>query len=365
VARIDAKRNPIVVDRGAGETNGATTISYEKTSDEVLWIRPPGKGWDAPNLFVLTGTAKADEAGVFAITLSPGDIFDIAIFRFGQTPIDEQIVQTRAEAFLKLFCVSRVSERTLITDENQQTGGTFHVHQIATNVNTSVARIGASRSQIMLDANGMPLMAELDGGPRIPPGFGSNHLVELVPLLAGNHYFFAAMVVDLNGNWEVMLREFNTLARILTVSFDVLHIFNDGDESLHGEAEFWFRVHFQGGPGQITVIEDFHRPEADIDDWSETDRPYTLSASFKHNGLSQRVHDGEEQVSVASWASEDDSPFGADGAGSAIGESLGVPAGKGVEVVSGRPFHLDCPPSTDGSSFHYGVDGTWSMTYVP
>lgn len=365
MAKIVAKRNPIVVDRGAGETSGSTTISYEKTTDGALWIRLPGKGWDAPNLFNLVGTAKADESGTFAITLRPGEILDLAIFRFNLKPIDEQIVQTRAEAFLKVFCVMRVSERTLITDENEQTGGTFHKHQIATSENTSIARIGASRSQIMLDANGMPLLAELDGGPRIPPGFDSNHIVELVPLLAGNHYFFAAMVVDINGNWDPMLREFNTLARVLKVSFDTLHIYNDGDSGAHGEAEFWFRVQFQGGPGQVTLIEEFHRPEADIDDWSETDRPYTLSSGFKHNGLSQRVHDGEEEVMVTSWASEDDSPFGADGAGSLLGQSLGVPAGMGMEVVSGRPFHLDCPPSTDGSAFHYGVDGTWSVTYVP
>lgn len=365
VASIVAKRNPIVVDRKAGETSGATTISYNKNIDEVLWIRPPGKGWDAPNLFSLVGTAKADESGSFAISMRPGEIFDLVIFKFDRKPLIDRIVQTKVEAFLKVHCVLRDSEKTLIFEESQQAGGTFHIHQISTTVNTSIARIGASRSPIMLDANGMPLLAELDGGPRIPPVFDNIHTVELVPLLAGNHYFFAAMVVDLDGNWETIRREFNTLARVLTVSFDVLHIFNDGDANSHGEAEFWFRVQFQSDLVHEKTIDEFHRSEADIDDWSETDRPYTLSSSFKHSGLSQRVHDGEEEVVVASWAREDDSPFGSDAASNLLGQPLGVPAGKGMEVVSGRPFHLDCPPSSDGSSFHYGVDGTWSVNYVP
>ncbi|MGB3327897.1 MAG: hypothetical protein WBA46_03025 [Thermomicrobiales bacterium] len=362
---LTSKHNPIVVDRSSGMTSGSTRVSYTKTLDERLWIRSmPGGTWETPNLFSLIGTATAETKGDFPITLRPGSWFDAVILGQDQEPIDDQF-DPLPPARLTVPCVWLVPEQSLIVESGGETGGTWHEHGISTVTTTSIARIGASRSPIVLDGNGMPIMAELDGWPQSPLTTSGFHAVQLAPLLAGCHYWFAVMVTDEFGNWDVLQDEFNTLARELTVGFDTLHIFNDGDSGTHGEGEFWFRVEFHPDPWDIQEIESFHQPEMDIDDWSETDRPYSLNASFKHNGLSQRVHDGEMEVYVASWAKEDDSPFGYDAAGFPRGEPLGLPAGKGKEAVSNRPFRIDCPPSNDGSAFHYAVDGRWSVKYVP
>jgi hypothetical protein len=71
----------------------------------------------------------------------------------------------------------------------------------------------------------------------------------------------------------------------------------------HGEGEFWFRV-YTGARNMPNVIEDFHMPTMDIDDWSETDRPYT--AGFTHAGTPQSVPETETRVAVSSWAIEHD-----------------------------------------------------------
>ncbi|HET7399640.1 MAG TPA: hypothetical protein VFJ94_14075 [Intrasporangium sp.] len=363
MAKLEAQTNPLIVDREAGDPDASTTITYDKLDDEVLWLRPPGGGWTSPNPFVLTGQPTADRTGTFVVTLTPGQIHDVAIFQRDRVPIDDQVVQTRAEAFLKVFCLWKEPEnRTLVTDENSETGGTWHGHHIHTNVATSLAVVGASRTPPLLDANGIPHLVGADGGPAFPAGFGIDHVVELRPLLPGNHYFFTALVTDTFGNWEVMARQFTTLRRQLTVEFPTLHVFNDGDSSSHGEAHFTFRV-MHGSPQSPKVIQDFDRPTADIDDWGETDRPYSLG--FAHVGAPTTVHVEEQEVWVASWGTEEDGFLESDEGAGNFGVRLPLPAGKNLESVSNAPLFLDCPPTTTGDDFHYGVDVRWSVGYVP
>lgn len=364
MAQITVKSNPIVVDREAGDNDGTTMIAYGKESYEVLWLRPPGKGWDQPNLFVLTGEATADTKGTFSITLQPGEIFDIGIYRENQQPIDEQVIQTRALAFLKVFCIwKKPEQRKLITDQNRQSGGTWHWHQVHTNIPTSIVLIGATRKPPLIDGDGVPHLIALDGAPSTVFTFGNDHQVELQPLLPGNHYFFTVMVADLFGNWEVVVEEFDTLRRQFNVQFPTIHIYNDGDPGGDGEGEFWFRVMFAKNPSQPSVIKDFRRPTDDIDDWGETDRPY--SVGFAHVGVPLKVNDGEEEVWVASWAIEHDGAFEADEGAGNWGKMLPLPVGQGVENVPSAGFLMDCPSTTTDDDFHYGVDVTWSVSYVP
>jgi hypothetical protein len=366
MATLKADANPIVVDNDAGQINGVTTVGYQKDSDNVLWIQSPGKGWDAPNLLLLTqgGSPDFKTDGHFDVTLTPGDIFDIAIFERDQRPIDDQIVQTRALAFLKIFCLWKSPRvTTLLTDENSSSGGTWHTHQLHTNTSTSIVQIGASRVGPVLDGNGIPQLASPDGGLVTPFDFSNNHIVTVQPLLAGNHYFFVAVLADLHGNWQAITREFDTLRRQFTVQFPTIHIFNDGDSWGHGEGEFWFRVMSGTTPTQPSVIQDFHLPTMDIDDWSETDRPY--SVGFAHVGLPETVHDGEQNVWVDSWSVEHDGIFESDEGAQARAALLVMPAGPIVEMVPNAGFLLDCPTSTDGDDYHYGVDIVWSVDYVP
>jgi hypothetical protein len=179
--------------------------------------------------------------------------------------------------------------------------------------------------------------------------------------LPGTKYYFAAVVVDDFGNWEVLQTVFTTHRRRITVKFKTLHVYNDGDPCDVGEGEFWFRV-YHGFENQPRVIEDFHLPENDIDDWGETDRPYQLG--FTHNGTLQRVAKKDVRVSVASWAVEHDGFLESDeGAGGDV--QLPMAAGKGKEQQIDQSLFIDCHTTTVDDDFRYGVDVVWSVEYAP
>lgn len=154
-----------------------------------------------------------------------------------------------------------------------------------------------------------------------------------------------------------------TLKRKITVKFSTLHIYNDGDSATVGDdAQFWFRVS-AGDARPLNTLEEFHLPEMDIDDWSETDRPYPLGFAYVEFDP-QTIPPDRTAVWVSSWATEDDSPLGDDAAGSLPGLSLDLPSGPG-EAVSNGIVLLDCGPTTDGSAFHHGVDVNYSVAYLP
>jgi hypothetical protein len=149
---------------------------------------------------------------------------------------------------------------------------------------------------------------------------------------------------------------YKTLRRKFTVQFKVLHVFNDGDWATEGQAWFRFQVAFaEPWFVGVTPLEEFFRPEADIDDWGETDRPYSLG--FAHIGELKEVNDDERVVWVGVRGHEEDDPFWGDLAEGA--EPLPFPVGAG-ENVPNATFQLDCSGISD---FHFGVDIAWSVAY--
>jgi hypothetical protein len=359
MTQIKATANPIVVDKAVA-TNGSTTIEYEKDESEELWELMPGSNWNGPiNLFARVQTAEANTKGKFGVNLKPGQTYEVGIFAVGHGPLRDPI----RKSYLKVFCVwKKPEDRQLITDENRAFGGTWYWHQIHTKIPTEIFSIGVSRIKPTIDSNGIPHLQSPDGAPTAPLAVTDDHQVEINPLLAGNHYFFVVVVTDAFGNWEVKQEEFTTFRRKLTVEFPTIHIFNDGDPE-HGEGEFWFQV-YSGRQNQPNVIQDFHLPEQDIDDWSGTNRPYAVG--FAHVGSLQVVKPGEETVSVSSWAIEHDG-FGLfESDEKAHGNTvLPLPAGRFVETVTNSIFMMDCPVVTTDEDFHYGVDVRWSVEYMP
>jgi hypothetical protein len=356
--KLAAANNPIIVVKASGATSGSTTVSYEKERDEALFEKVPGGTWAEVNVHVRTGLGDvADRAGSYVVTLKPGQIYEAWVSDRANGPLSADPLP---QAVLKLFCLWDM-RTDLITDKNSSTGGTWHAHQIATSRPTSLVAIGASRKPPVTSGIGPPVIVTPDGGPAAPTGVSMNHLVQLLPLLPGNHYFFTAVVADAGGEWDVLNEEFDTLRRKLTVEFPTIHIFNDGDPFDHGEGEFWFRV-YAGTRQQPNVIQDFHLPTQDIDDWGETDRPY--SVGFAHLGAPETVKPGREGVLVGSWGVEHDGALESDeGAGGDA--TLPLPAGRFVETVLNSTFRMDCPVTTTDDDFHYGVDVKWSVEYVP
>ncbi len=367
---VTAASNPIVVDKSIANS-GTTTITYEKDDREEMWERVAGGAWiQVTNtiLFTRVATAVAAEKGAFSLgasplppPLKPGMTYEVGVFTEMHGPLTTDPIR---KAYVKVFSVWKKPEvRKLITDQNRDTGGTWHSHQIHTSVPTDLAIIGASRKPPTIDSDGIPHLVSPDGQPTapLPLPTGIDHKVEINPLLPGHPYFFTAVVTDAFGNWEVVQETFTTKRRQLTVQFPTIHIYNDGDPHSVGEGEFWFRV-YTGARNMPHVIQDFHLGTQDIDDWNETDRPYAVG--FAHIGTPQVIDEADARVGVSSWATEHDGILESD-EGAQGDSDLFLPVGQGQEAVSNKTFLMDCPVSTVDDDFHYGVDVTWSVAYLP
>lgn len=348
----------IVVDNGAGEKSGQSQIFYQKEEKDELWLKDAGGPFENPNVHVLTGKGDiADKEGDFLIELKPGGVYEAAIYEEGHGPLKTNSIRL---AHLLVYCIWKKPEaRTLITDHNWSVGGTWYQHQIATNVATDIVLIGVSTNSPQNDSNNIPHLKDPEGNLLEPTFITQYHSVEFINLRPGNRYFFSVMVVDAFGNWETFLESFDTMRRKLTIEFTTLHIYNDGDPMGHGEGEFWFTVS-EGSE----VSQEFHLPTIDIDDWSETDRPYSLG--FAHIGSLKNIAKGQESVQVMSRGVEYDGSLEADEvAGLLTGVSLPLPSGSLNETVTNNPFFLDCPVLTTDDDFHYGVDIRYSVEYLP
>ncbi|WP_210493256.1 hypothetical protein [Microvirga antarctica] len=363
---LAAKPDILFVDIGAGATDATTTISYEKNLDDELWERFSSGStvgaWALIDPQFRTGLGdEADRAASYPITLTPGQKYEVGLFTQQQRPGTGKEFRTLILTVYCLFLKPRAA--ALITDENRAFGGTWYAHQVATNRPTEIVMIGASRKAPLIDADGLPHPVEPDGAPTAPLGLSTNHVVEIKPLLPGNGYFAVTMVTDRFGNWDLRQWDLVTLRRQLTVVFPTIHIYNDGDPFSEGEGEFWFRIYTGAFNNPVLVRPDFHLPTQDIDDWNETDRPYTVG--FAHVGPLTAVSPEEAEVSVQSWGVEHDGVLEAD-EGAQGDRTLPLPTGRlseNVPVLVG--FTMDCPVSTTDDDFHYGVDVQWSVTYAP
>ncbi len=367
MAELKADPSLLIVDTKAGETNQTTTILYEKSRSDEVWERTSTGAtvgaWIQVNVHVRTGQGdEADLRGKYPVTLTPGQKYEVGIYERDHGPLTRDIQRL---AGLSVHCLFKRPRRDkLITDENRDFGGTWYAHQVATNIPTEIVLIGASRNKPVRDSAGIPHLVEPDGAPTLPLGLSTNHVVEIAPLFPGNHYFAVAVVTDRFGNWDLREWEFTALRRKLTVEFPTVHIYNDGDGGGYGEAKFWFRV-YAGPRNQPILLQqpDFHLPKQDVDDWNETDRPYPVG--FAHVGQPQVVPPGQTRIAVSSWGVEEDGILEAD-EGAAGDQAILLPVGRFSETVAAPlTFTMDCPVSTAGDDFHYGVDVRWSVTYVP
>ena len=297
MASLTATRNPIIVNLTAGQTNGTSAIEYQKDATDELWRRGVGGTWE----FIDDPTKLAGfkavvgkppvEAGTFPMTLNPGAIWELGVFKRGHGPRRDVI----RLAHLVLFAIGNRPKADLIDSEDGTTGGTWHNHHVSTNRPTSAVVAAATLTAPTFNAIAFPnpVIPDGDTQPSLDPA--THHDFASVPLLAGRDHFFVVVVIDDQGNWDFRVSRFKTLRRKFTVQFKTLHVFNDGDWATEGQAWFRFTVAFTE-PYFVGVIplEEFVRPEADIDDWGETDRPYSLG--FAHIGDLKEVGDDEGTV---------------------------------------------------------------------
>ena len=262
-----------------------------------------------------------------------------------------------------VHCIwKRPEERNLITDHNEAVGGTWYARQTHTNVATSIVEIGVSRTRPFFDADGIPHLKSPEGAPTSPLTTTQNHFVELNPLRPGNHYFFLVLVTDTFGNWDFEEAELTDAPAKAhrRLSHDA-HLQRRRSGSVR-RGRVLVRA-YSGSPPQPQIIEEFHLPTQDVDDWGETDRPYSIGIA--HAGGFEVVDPGEERCRSARGASsttERSRTTNKRGPSTPCCRSLPVDSWKRSPT---RTFFMDCPTATVGDDFHFGVDVKWSVDYAP
>jgi hypothetical protein len=358
MAKLTATPDIIVVDKSIGAVIGATTIAYSKPGRfEDLFERTGSSSYQRVNVHLKTGLGdEADDSGSYTQTLMPGQIYQLTAFTADHGPFDTDPIQLGT---LLVYCIWKAPTAvSLITDQNSDTGGTWHWHQIHTKIPTNMVAIGVSQTKPVFDADGIPRLTHTEGVSTTPLSFTNDHRHEMTPIVPGHHYFFVAVVTDTFGNWNFVIAEFDTKLRKVGVSFTEMIIYDDGDDGLSGEGEFWFDVH-----EAKDLVVSYHQPTMTIDDWSGTGRPYAIS--YGPYVIGPKGVDPEKAwIGVYSHAVEHDGWFEVDDKAATLfgPRDLPIPHGRFTEVVPNETMFVDCQPTS--GSLHYSVKVEFSVNYV-
>ncbi|MRG55284.1 hypothetical protein GF108_06765 [Phyllobacterium sp. SYP-B3895] len=344
------------------------SINYKKDESEEAWENIGG-GWIGPaKVYERVGTKDAGVRGALTAKLTPGKIYQLCITRVGEGPLTERY---EPQAFATVFCLRlKSSEKALVQEYALDFGGTWSWHKIVTLVKTYIAEAGVSRGSILFDGQGIPTFNPnlTEGSLEPKPLLITNHVMEFPGLLPGQNYFFAFLVMDPSGQWEVYQGKthpyfFTTLRRQLSVEFSTIHVYNDGDWATTGEARIQMGV-----IGATKPDPRYEWSNDELDDWGETDRPYALG--YRYDGRPETVEREPpeslfEALRVDVWSNGKENDFVLlDDLAMSGRQSLPLPIGRG-ESIANQTCLLDCPGAYAGDIFHYGIDVIWSVTYVP
>jgi hypothetical protein len=275
MASLKAFPDVVVIDRKGGHRTGTTGILYvgDAASGQVpmLWERTVGQKWtpiplDPPRIISSpSGNAKQD--GSFSQTLKPGQVYQVVLYN---RSIDPNVVdpdgasrEQRPDASVTVVALLKDPERTnLIVDQARGIGGTWFRKVVRTTVPTFFVLQAGDRAPFA-DADGLerfqaPLATVFDR-----PGTQHDRLIE--PLLPGNPIFSLMRVIDDDGNWQTAVDLFLTKQRKVTISFDKLHVINDGAE---GDTTAEFRIWVMEGG---SVVQGYFF--GNVDTFKITDEP--------------------------------------------------------------------------------------------
>lgn len=369
MATLKADFNPVMVDTAAGGTTGTTTVTYEKRPSEGVRYRIDGGPWVKP-----TATRRPDSAadtditGDFAISLTTGSLAEVVVVVVDRDPDPN----AQLLASLTIPCLRRrPASSSLVTDGNLRFGGTWYSRRIVTGrTRTRIVMHGVSRTPPVLDADGYPSFANPVGAPTAPvsPTPATVNAFEVTPLLPGQLYFAALVVMDGFGNWQVVQDSFVTLRRRLIIALASLHIYADGDDG-SGEAAFWHTIGVGDPANGGRTLESHHQ----VIDPLYAGEPGAHSGIYPvglvHVGELSAVAPGEQNVFVRSRGTEFEGPFEANDHADSLGGLprrgiVQLPVGS-IDESSPIVFMLNCPQvNVQGDDFRYGVLTSVLATYA-
>jgi hypothetical protein len=364
---IKAETNQLFV--AAGET-GQTKITYDgEMNPAVVFQREVGdKLWTGP----LNLRKKLEDQGVTDPTvldqarfsgsfmtdpLSPGNIIQYGIlpFDFPKDPTKEEIGDDRFAQIATVFVLLKQGDpwTFTISDENNNTGGTFHHRQINTNPTETVMVLQIGERGVGLafknQTYGIWKLTEVEH-TRIS-GWATNHDLEVTPLWPGNVYRSTILLIDKAGHWQSWAEEFRTLKRTVKVEFTELDIVNDGDPYGKANSGFLLRIH-QGK----AVEREFIVPEQEVYDGQviEFDEgTYSLELGPK------QINEDNQNIAVSVFGYDEDGIWENERASGGV--DLSIPIGQ-TEVVINSDKFLDATPLNGDFEFKARVKHSVNYT---
>ncbi len=242
MTKLSAAPEPLVLDVEGGESSGTTTITYEKEPYQVLWHRVNFAPWSRVSLLAPPDQgARAMRRGSFSSPLlGPGAVYQVRLFEGHHDP--NAVAPDRFLAAVDVYCLrKRPRSTTLISDINEQVGGTFYRARAITQVPTCMQIVIGDRPPNR-DADGLLGFDKVIGSAPPFPVFASDQAAQVTPLLPGHPHFAFIRVIDGFGNWQFLERQFTTLRRKTTARTAEVVIQNDGDPFATSDAQFEFDI---------------------------------------------------------------------------------------------------------------------------
>lgn len=248
----------------------ATIVKYDATQSIILWRRLNGATWTRENLIEdATSAAQAAELEKRGKRTTPnlkaGEFVEYGIV--AEQSLDPNAAGFSLGRFLAYVLIDVLLLPSTLVAANPDSGlfpgGTFVRKRVETSVKTRF------RMQVGREA---PLAAGPNGFLSLPNPLGERtsslatlHDVEVAPLVPGSAHVALTLLIAETGAWQIVVEDFKTKRRKVTIQFKKFKVLNDGDEDPWGEgdeAEIWFRAYkgservneFKWGPGQISDV---------------------------------------------------------------------------------------------------------------
>jgi hypothetical protein len=342
--------NIIFVDARLHETTNTARIKYEKETDELLWYRIVSGGIAALWQHV---PASAMREGEFSSpTLTPGQIYDVRIFRETRDPNNVDAGgDARPEAHIRIYCLLKTEKRNFISDFEQDVGGTYIRAYVHTDRKT-YTQLVVSDEPPTRDAEDFPSFNTVIGSVEDVNSLTS-HTLEQKPLLPGNVYFAFVMATDSYGNWDVRDIIFTTKKRKITIRFKKLIIDNDGDsgpfggDSGEGNFVFYIAEGAEENHRWAQIVKDFRYDNDHYVDHEKIDLPL----AFVHVLGPEKVYPLNLNVGVYVLGYDIEGPLEADVRAQSEYSELYLPTGYQAEELIDRQKFVQARPA-GGDYFH-------------
>lgn len=354
----------------------------------TIWVREPGNlsiPWRTVDPTTQPGYVEDSQGptrgGSFNKDIELNQVFDYVMFHDDQDP-NHNIADPPPDARLVIAAVGAPADLYNEVDP-PSAGGTWFLWPVTTRNDTFAVLEVSTKSPIEISPGMLVFEDPPDVGTIVSDGFKTIYEMEIASenLLPGNSYHALLRLVDRQGSWQVVHREFSTKRCTITITLDKLHIVDDG---VAGDGRGYFNIWIvqkdpNADPGLIEVGH-FYVPEQDISDRPDPGKDYqewitlpsqpTVIGPMALTSRSRDIALLTRGFSKQTFSS--DIPAGNFLPGPHLldgtwynGARFLFYTGQTSEEMSGVTHFVDAKPFSSDEEFRYSVRCTYSVTYMP